>query len=133
MSRATGERWRRVDRMLIATRGGCPACGAPGAFAGAYALRERCRQCGVRFERDPGSWLGAAVLAYGLAIVACALVAWWIVARGGARLVALEWWLVATAVATVLLVYRPVKGWWLWCMWVAGGVHRDGEDPERTS
>lgn len=126
-------RWRRFDRMLIATRGGCPACGGPGAFKGTYTLRERCVHCGVRFERDPGSWLGAAVLAYALAIVASALMAWWIVTRGGGLGIALEWWLVGTGVATVLLVYRPVKGWWLWCMWVAGWVHRDGEDPERGS
>lgn len=117
--------------MLIATRGGCPACGGPGAFAGAYALRERCLRCGVRFERDPGSWLGAMVLAYGLAILACLLVAWWVLARASGLVATLEWWLVATGVATVLLVYRPVKGWWLWCMWAAGWVHRDGEDPER--
>lgn len=127
------ERWRRWDRMLVATRGGCPACGGPGAFRGVYALRERCAHCRVRFERDAGSWLGAAVIAYAFAIMACALVAWWIVTRAGGLGVGLEWWLVATGVATVLIVYRPVKGWWLWCMWAAGWVHRDGEDPERAA
>ena len=133
MTPTARERWRRWDRMVVATRGGCPACGGPGAFRGPYALHERCAHCLVRFERDAGSWLGAAVIAYALAIVACALTAWWIVTRAGGLGVGLEWWLVATAVATVLLVYRPVKGWWLWCMWAAGWVHRDGEDPERAA
>jgi hypothetical protein len=36
------------------------------------------------------------------------------------------------ATATVLLLYRPLKGGWLWASWAAGWVHRDGEDPERT-
>jgi hypothetical protein len=45
--------------------------------------------------------------------------------------VGLEWYLVGTALVSVLLVYRPVKGWWLWVMWAAGWVHRDREDPER--
>jgi uncharacterized protein (DUF983 family) len=131
MTPRASERWRRWDRMLVATRGGCPACGGPGAFRSLYALRPHCTHCGVRFERDAGSWLGAAVIAYAFAIAACALVAWWFVARAGGLGEGLEWWLVATGVATVLLVYRPVKGWWTWCMWAAGWVHRDGEDPER--
>lgn len=123
-------RWRRLDRMWAATRGGCPACGGDGAFRGLYALRPLCPHCGVRFERDGGSWLGATVLAYALAVVAVGAAAWWIVARAPQLLPRLEWWLVATAVVSVLLVYRPVKGWWLWWMWAAGWVHRDGEDPE---
>ncbi len=133
MTPPAGERWRRWDRMLVAVRGGCPACGGPGAFRSLYALRERCPHCGVRFERDAGSWLGAAVIAYGFTIVVLALVGWWLVARAGGLGAGLEWWLVAAGVTTVLLVYRPVKGWWTWCMWVAGWVHRDGEDPERSS
>lgn len=133
MSRPVDNRWTRWDRMWRATLGGCPACGAGGAFAGVYALRERCASCGVRFERDGGSWLGAAVLSYAVAIVVCAAVTWWLLARGGPAVDRLEWWLVGTSVATVVLVYRPVKGWWLWCMWAAGWVHRDGEDPEREA
>jgi len=132
VSAETTSRWLRFDRMWRATLGGCPACGAGGAFSGPYTLRERCSRCGVRFERDGGSWLGAAVLAYALAVVACALVAWWILARAGGLAARLEIWLSLTAVVTVLAVYRPVKGWWLWWMWAAGWVHRDGEDPERV-
>ena len=130
---AARRRWRRFDRMWVATRGGCPACGGQGAFRGVYALREHCRHCGVRFERDGGSWLGAMALTYVVAVVACALVAWWILVRAPQLAPRLEWWLVATGVASVLLAYRPVKGWWLWWMWAAGWVHRDGEDPERSA
>lgn len=115
--------------MVRSVAGCCPACGAPGAFAGLYRLKPRCERCGVVFERDGGTWLGASVLAYVLAILAMAAFALATVpGRGLYR--GLEVGLVAIAAATVLLVYRPVKGWWLWVTWAAGWVHRDGEDPE---
>ena len=115
--------------MAWAVAGRCPACGAPGAFEGAYRLRSRCARCGVVFERDGGTWLGAAALAYALAVVAMGLFAWATV-PGRGLYAGLEYGLVGVAVATVVLVYRPVKGWWLWATWAAGWVHRDGEDPE---
>jgi uncharacterized protein (DUF983 family) len=115
--------------MLGAMRGRCPACGTPGAFAGTYRLRERCAGCGVVFERDGGTWLGASVLAYALAVVAMAVAALLTVpGRGLYR--GLEAVLIVTALVTVLLAYRPIKGWWLWATWAAGWVHRDREDPE---
>jgi uncharacterized protein (DUF983 family) len=123
-------RWRTPGRMVWAMRGRCPACGAPGAFAGAYRLRRACERCGVVFERDPGSFLGATVLAYAVAVAAMAVVAIATV-PGRGLYPGLEGWLIASATATVLLLYRPVKGWWLWAIWAAGWVHRDGEDPER--
>lgn len=129
MSAPLAARWRSLGRLGWAVRGRCPACGAPGAFAGPFRLRERCAGCGVVFERDPGSWLGATVLAYTVAVVAMVVAALLTVpGRGLYR--GLEWVLVATAVATVLLTYRPIKGAWLWLTWAAGWVHRDGEDPD---
>ena len=101
-----------------------------GAFAGPFRLRAACRGCGVVFERDGGSWLGATVLAYGAAVLAMGLFALLTVpGRGLYR--GLELGLIATATITVLVAYRPIKGWWLWVTWAAGWVHRDGEDAER--
>ena len=127
---ATASRWRTPRRMLWGLRGRCPACGAPGAFAGPYRLRRACSLCGVVFERDGGSWLGATVLAYGAAIVAMVVVAA-VTIPGRGLYPGLELWLIASASATVLVLYRPIKGFWLWVTWAAGWVHRDGEDPER--
>ena len=124
-----GSRWATPRRMVGSVVGHCPACGAPGAFAGVYRLQPRCARCGVVFERDGGTWLGAAALAYAFAVVAMGLFAWATV-PGRGLYAGLEFWLVGVAVATVMLVYRPVKGWWLWATWAAGWVHRDGEDPE---
>lgn len=124
------ERWTDLRAMVASTLGRCPNCRTGSAFRGLYAHRERCPVCGVRFERDPGSWLGAAVLAYGVTIVVVGAVAWFLIGRGVRG--GLEWWLVGSALVSVLIVYRPAKGWWLWWMWAAGWVHRDREDPDAS-
>jgi len=116
--------------MWGSVRGRCPACGAPGAFVGPYRLRRACDACGVVFERDDGSFLGATVLAYTVAILAMLLVAAATI-PGRGLYPGLEWVLIGAATLTVVLLYRPIKGWWLWVTWAAGWVHRDGEDPER--
>lgn len=120
-------RFRGMRGMLRVTFCGvCPSCHRTSAFRSAYALHELCPACGVRFERDPGSFLGVLALAYGVAIVAL----------GGFTLATVPRWglfegfafaLGAVGVVTVLLVYRPAKAWWLWWLWAAGFVTRDGE------
>lgn len=115
--------------MIGAMAGRCPACGEPGAFAGWTQLRSRCLRCAVVFERDPGSFLGATVLAYAVATVAMGIAAaLTIPGRGLYR--NLEWVLLASAIGTLLITYRPIKGWWLWLTWVAGWVHRNAQDPD---
>lgn len=37
----------------------CPLCGSGGIFRRPWDLHERCPQCGYRFEREPGYWVGA--------------------------------------------------------------------------
>jgi len=113
-----------------ALRGACPECGTPGAFAGWYRLSERCSGCGAVFERDPGSFLGATVLAYTWALLAMGGIALATIPGRGLYL-GLEWVLLATALLTVAVTYRPTKALWLWLMWVAGWVHPTGVDPEQ--
>jgi uncharacterized protein (DUF983 family) len=111
----------------ITWTGRCPACERASAFRGPYTLHATCPSCGVRYERDPGSFLGALAVAYGLAVAILAAVATVLVLRYGA-FEGLALVLVAVAVAAVLLVYRPAKAWWTWWMWAAGFVTRD-DDP----
>lgn len=40
----------------------CPRCGADGIFAGFFDLHERCPTCGVKFEREPGYWVGSMII-----------------------------------------------------------------------
>jgi len=39
----------------------CPRC-AGKAFASYFRLLERCDRCGLRFEREPGYWVGALII-----------------------------------------------------------------------
>lgn len=112
--------------MVRSTLGRCPNCGLGRLFLGVYRVRETCEGCGVRFERDSGSWLGAMVVAYALAVFAVIVVAAITIVRWGLYQ-RLELVLVGTGVLTILLVYRPVKGFWVWSMWAAGLVVRDDE------
>lgn len=69
------------------------------------------------------------MLAYTVALLVLIAVAVTLIVNYG-LFAGLEWILVATGIVTVLVAYRPVKGWWLWLMWAAGFVTRDGEDED---
>lgn len=114
-----------VGRMVRTTLlGRCPACQRTSAFAAPYRLHATCPACGVRFERDAGSFLGALAVGYGLTIGALAIFALVTVPRYGLS-DAVVAGLVGVALVAVPLLYRPAKAWWLWWMWAAGFVHRD--------
>ncbi|HSJ82614.1 MAG TPA: DUF983 domain-containing protein [Acidimicrobiia bacterium] len=44
-----------------ASRRRCPRCGAK-AFDSYFQLLEHCDRCGLRFEREPGYWVGALII-----------------------------------------------------------------------
>ena len=125
---------RLSDRraMVRSTLGRCPNCGEGALFQGLYKVRATCPACGVRFERDSGAWLGAMVVAYSLAVLAVIVVAAVTIIRWGLYQ-GLEWVLVGTGIVSVLVLYRPVKGFWIWSMWAAGLVVRDDEFAARSS
>lgn len=39
----------------------CPRCGAP-AFVSWFEMKDTCDECGFRFEREPGYWVGAVTI-----------------------------------------------------------------------
>lgn len=47
----------------------CPLCGQGPLFAGWFAMHERCQHCRWRFEREPGYFLGAMYINYGVTVV----------------------------------------------------------------
>lgn len=121
------DRFRDMGAMARATCfGRCPNCGQATMFRNLYAVHETCPACGVRFERDTGSWLGALVMTYGAAIVVLVLLSLLLIPRFG-LFEGFGLTLAGAAIATVLLVYRPAKGWWIWWMWAAGFVYRDDD------
>lgn len=125
---AARTRFRDVTGMVRTTlTGRCPACSGASMFAGAYTLHATCPTCGVRFERDPGTFLGALAVGYGLTILALVATCAALLLRFGA-FPGFMWTLIALAVVYVLLVYRLAKSWWTWWMYAAGFVYRD-DDP----
>lgn len=47
----------------------CPRCLKGKVFRGAFAMNEVCAECGIKFEREPGYFLGAMYVSYALAVV----------------------------------------------------------------
>jgi uncharacterized protein (DUF983 family) len=47
----------------------CPNCGTGKLFAGWFRMHPRCSECGFKFERGPGYWLGSIYVNYGLAAI----------------------------------------------------------------
>ena len=46
----------------------CPRCLEGSVFSGLYAMNKECPRCGLVFEREPGYFLGAFYVSYGLGI-----------------------------------------------------------------
>lgn len=44
-----------------ALRRHCPRCDGE-AFDGWFTMRDHCPRCGLRFEREPGYWVGAVII-----------------------------------------------------------------------
>jgi uncharacterized protein (DUF983 family) len=60
----------RVGRILRrGLRLSCPRCGGRPIFRGPFRMLERCPACGLVFEREPGYFVGAIYLNYGVTAV----------------------------------------------------------------
>jgi len=95
---------RDRGRLRAITGGRCPRCRAGRVFAGRLTMHERCPACGLRFEREPGYFLGAMYVSYALSVpilTVLVLLTWWIMPHWS--------WLPVLAVATVL--YLPAVPW----------------------
>ncbi len=49
-----------------AVRVRCPYCGIGRLFAGLIRMNSTCDECGTRFEREPGYFLGSTYINYGI-------------------------------------------------------------------
>ena len=57
----------RFRRLLVrALRLRCPACGRGVLYGSLVRMRPQCGHCGLRFEREPGYFLGAIYINYGV-------------------------------------------------------------------
>jgi uncharacterized protein (DUF983 family) len=63
----TGQRW------LALLRQRCPRCARAPLFRSAFTMHDTCLACGLRFEREPGYFLGSMYISYGIGIVVVGL------------------------------------------------------------
>jgi uncharacterized protein (DUF983 family) len=56
----------------------CPLCGVGKLFRGWLTMHPHCPHCGVKFEREPGFFLGSIYINYGLTAVIVLAVSMWL-------------------------------------------------------
>jgi uncharacterized protein (DUF983 family) len=122
MQRAQISAWQGILRAL------CPRCRTGRIFRRSVWLfppmYERCSFCNLKFEREPGYFLGAMYIGYGLGIITIALLAalvWEI----------LMWPLVNSTVAGIVLFLplAPVLTWMARVLWI---YMDQAIDPDRS-
>lgn len=59
-------------RLLAILRLRCPCCLKGRVFRTLWRMNERCPECGVSFEREPGFFYGAMYFSYGIGIALAA-------------------------------------------------------------
>jgi hypothetical protein len=59
----------------------CPRCGQAPMFSGLFRTHERCAHCHLKYEREPGYFLGSIYINYG--VTALLLTVAWITLRFG--------------------------------------------------
>jgi ABC-2 type transport system ATP-binding protein len=70
--------FRRVGQLLSrGIRLRCPRCGGTGMFRGLFSMQPECLTCGLKFEREPGYFLGAIYINYAATVV-CMLVGFFV-------------------------------------------------------
>jgi uncharacterized protein (DUF983 family) len=93
----------------------CPNCGGDRLFKAGklFELNEACPDCGLKFEKDEGFFLGAMSLNYGVTLVAFlvpVLLLWYFGVIGGRVAVGLA---IGGSLAVPMLLYRSSRSWQL--------------------
>lgn len=107
-----------VSRLEVVKRGlvgRCPNCGHPTLFRGKFGLRvnSSCPECGLRFEKVEGEFLGPLVINYGVTVFALVVPTILLYAAGvlsGRLTAALA---IVIAFGAPVLLYRMSWSWWL--------------------
>jgi uncharacterized protein (DUF983 family) len=86
----------------------CPRCRAGRIFRGSIVsgfpkMYARCEVCDLKFEREPGYFLGAMYVSYGLALATIAVIA--------ALLWSLTSWSIVKDIAWACLLFLPLAPW----------------------
>jgi uncharacterized protein (DUF983 family) len=99
--------------IIRALRLKCPRCGQAPMFTGLFRMIDRCSNCGLKFEREPGYFLGSIYINYG--ITALLLTVVWITLRFGYGIESrwLVFGLAAFLVVFQIFFFRYARALWL--------------------
>jgi uncharacterized protein (DUF983 family) len=91
----------------------CPRCGKGRLFRNWLIMPPKCLDCGLRYERAPGYFLGSAYINYGF--VALTLTAMYMGLHFGAGISnqVLAGPLIAYSIIVPLILFRYARAWWL--------------------
>lgn len=98
---------------LRALRLKCPRCGQAPMFDGLFRMHERCAHCHLKFEREPGYFLGSIYINYGL--TALIMTVGWVTLRFGYDIDS-KWLLIGFSIFLVVfqsLFFRYARALWL--------------------
>lgn len=118
--------FREALQSLIPTviHGKCPNCRFEYMYENWIKVKPTCGFCGVRFERDPGSFLMLLAFNYLIAVLVAGAAAWILIANFG-LFDGLTWILAVIGVASVVGFYHAAKSLYIWVLWVFGFVYND--------
>jgi uncharacterized protein (DUF983 family) len=107
----------------------CPRCGVGRIFRGSIIfgfpkMWERCLECGLKFEREAGYFLGAMYISYGISLVTISGIAgllWWMTA----------WWTTKDVIWAIVIFVplAPMITLWSRVLWI---YLDQAIDPERV-
>jgi uncharacterized protein (DUF983 family) len=91
----------------------CPRCGSAPLFTGWFRMYPRCEHCQLRFEREPGYFLGSIYVNYGLTALLVTIF-YFVLFFGGWASPQESLWIVAGfALAFPIWFFRYARSLWL--------------------
>ncbi|MEX0702754.1 MAG: DUF983 domain-containing protein [Planctomycetales bacterium] len=115
-----GTLWRRALRLR------CPRCGGGRLFRGMFRMYDGCPNCGLRYERAPGYFLGSAYINYGLTAIVITIAYVGLHFGAGYENRVVLWPFAAFVVVFPLFFFRYARAFWL-----ATDLWFDAEDNSR--
>jgi|SRR5262245_9686579 len=106
----------------------CPLCGTGKLFRGWFWMHQQCPQCGVKFEREPGFFLGSIYINYGLTALIVAIAYPLLLFRGQVAEKPLLLGAVAFTVFFPMLIFP-----WARSIWLAFDQWSDPREEEKRS
>ena len=91
----------------------CPLCGQDKMFSGWFHMNPTCRQCGLKYEREPGYFLGSIYINYGLTAMITTIL--YVALHFGFEIEnnLVTWPLAAFCVLFPVIFFRYARAYWL--------------------